>query len=214
MRTWFAESSARQSKSGGSYSLGTSLRTKYFGALSKGKSKQSAMSIAIGRLTEEDWLEFSRIRLKALAADPEVFGSNYERESQMTETEWRGRLRAEDNAIFLIYDGETSVGMTCVSVDRHDATGKTAILWGSWLAPHVRGKGLSKLMYRTRLEWAKQQPTVEKIIVSHRASNLSSKRANQKHGFTTTHKIERIWTDGATEDEIFYELKIKRSETV
>ena len=167
------------------------------------------MSITIRRLTEDDWLEFSQIRLKALQTDPEVFGSNYEKESQMTEADWRGRLRAKDNAIFLLCAGDTPIGMTCVSIDRHDATKKTALLWGSWLAPPFRGKGLSELMYQTRINWAKRQPTVEKIIVSHRASNLSSKRANQKHGFTTTHKIEETWTDGATEDEIFYELKIK-----
>ena len=167
------------------------------------------MSITIRQLTEDEWLEFSRIRLQALLTDPQVFGSNYEKESQMTEDEWRSRLRAKDNAIFLIYENETAVGITCVSVDREDPTRKTALLWGSWLAPHFRGKGLSALMYRTRIDWAKRQPTVEKIIVSHRASNLASKHANQKHGFVLTGKTEKIWTDGATEDEIFYELEIK-----
>lgn len=114
------------------------------------------MSITIRRLTEDDWLEFSQVRLKALQTDPQVFGSNYEKESQMPETEWRGLLQAKDNAIFLIYEDETPIGMTCVSVDRNDATGKTALLWGSWLAPHVRAKGLSELMYQTRINWAKE----------------------------------------------------------
>jgi RimJ/RimL family protein N-acetyltransferase len=167
------------------------------------------MNVTIRRLTENEWLEFSRIRLQALLTDPQVFGSNYEKESQMLETDWRERLRAEDNAIFLIYAGDTPVGMTSVSVDRNDSTGKTALLWGSWLAPYVRGKGLSELMYRTRIEWAKAQPSVEKIIVSHRASNAASKYANQKHGFVLTHKNEKVWNDGVTEDELFYELKIK-----
>ena len=167
------------------------------------------MNITIRRLTEDDWLAFSQVRLTALQTDPKVFGSNYERESQMTEAEWRSRLQAKDNAIFLIYENETPIGMTCISIDRDDATKKTALLWGSWLAPHVRGKGLSKLMYQTRINWAKRQPTVEKIIVSHRASNLASKCANQKHGFVAMHKNEKVWTDGTTEDEIFYELKIK-----
>lgn len=165
--------------------------------------------MTIRQLTENEWLEFSRIRLQALSTDPQVFSSNYEKESQMSEAEWRSRLRAKDNGIFLIYEHETPIGMTCVSVDRDDPTRKTALLWGSWLAPHFRGKGLSESMYQTRIEWAKRQPTVEKIVVSHRASNLSSKYANQKHGFVLTHKIEKVWTDGATEDEIFYELRIK-----
>lgn len=165
------------------------------------------MNVFIKQLTENDWREFSRVRLKALQTDPTVFGSNYEKESQMTEADWRSRLQAKDNAIFLLYDGDTPIGVTGVSIDREDPTMKTALLWGSWLAPHYRGNGLSELMYQNRINWAKAQPNVEKIIVSHRASNLSSKYANQKHGFFLTHKTEKVWTDGMTEDEIFYELK-------
>ncbi len=167
------------------------------------------MSITIRQLTEDDWFELSQVRLKALLTDPNVFGSNYEKESQMPEAEWRSRLQAKDNAIFLIFENKTPIGMTCVSVDRDDLTKKTALLWGSWLEPHTRGKSLSELMYQARINWAKAQPTVEKIIVSHRASNILSKYANQKHGFVLTYKTEKVWTDGATEDEIFYELKIK-----
>jgi RimJ/RimL family protein N-acetyltransferase len=167
------------------------------------------MSISIRQLTENDWHEYSQVRLTALQTDPNVFGSNYEKESQMTEAEWRSRLETKDNAIFLLYENETAIGMTGASINWNDPTRKTALLWGSWLAPQVRGKGLSQLMYQTRINWAKQQPTVEKIIVSHRESNVSSKYANQKHCFVYTHKTAKIWTDGATEDEIFYELKIK-----
>lgn len=166
------------------------------------------MSFQIRLLNENDWLAFSQIRLKALKTDPKVFGSNFERESKFPEDDWRERLRAEDNAIFLISDDEAPIGITAVSVDRNDRSGKTALLWGSWLAPEFRGKGLSNLMYQTRIDWAKSRSNVEKIIVSHRASNLASKRANQKYGFTETHTTEKIWTDDATENEIFYELKI------
>ncbi len=167
------------------------------------------MSFSIRQLTENDWRGLSHIRLKALQTDPTVFGSNYERESQMTETGWRNRLQAKDNAIFLIYEDEMPIGMTCVSIDRNDPTKKIALLWGSWLEPDFRGKGLSNLMYQTRIHWAKEHPTVEKIIVSHRASNLSSKCANQKHEFVMTHTVGKVWTDGVVEDEIFYELIVK-----
>lgn len=168
------------------------------------------MNVSIEQLTEHDWRAFSEIRLRALKTDPHVFGSNYERESHFSEFDWRSRLQAKDNAIFLICENETPIGITCVSVDRNDPTGKTALLWGSWLAPHARGKGLSKLMYQMRIEWAKGQPTVEKIIVSHRASNSASMRANQKHGFVWTQTTEDVWGDGSTENLISYELKIKR----
>ena len=166
-------------------------------------------NFTIRKLTEADWREFSQIRLKALLSDPQVFGSNYEKEKDTPEDEWREILRSEQTAVFLISADEKPIAITCVSIDRDDPTKKTALLWGSWLAPLYRRKGLSELMYRTRIDWAKQQPTVEKITVSHRASNLSSKFANQKHGFKMTHTKEKVWTDGTTEDEVCYELQIK-----
>jgi RimJ/RimL family protein N-acetyltransferase len=171
--------------------------------------KCSMKSFTIRKLTEDDWLELSQIRLKALLSDPQVFGSNYEREKDTPEADWRKLLRSDENAIFLIYENEKPIGMTCISIDRDDETKKTALMWGSWLAHEFRRRGLSELMYRTRIDWAKKQPTVEKITVSHRASNLSSKFANQKHGFKFTHTKEKIWTDSTTEDEVCYELQIK-----
>lgn len=166
------------------------------------------MTVMIRHLTEDDWSEFAQTRLQALQTDPKVFGSNYQKESQMTETNWRNRLKI--NQVFLIYESATPIGMTGVSIHRDDASGKTAILWGSWLATSFRGRGLSALMYQTRINWAKQQPVVERIIVSHRASNLASKRAIQKHGFVVTHTIENLWADGTIEDIVSYELKIER----
>ena len=72
------------------------------------------MNISIKQLTADDWLEFSHVRLKALLTDPMSFGSNYESEAKLTETDWRARLAASDNAIFLIYENETPIGITCV----------------------------------------------------------------------------------------------------
>ena len=167
------------------------------------------MNISIRQLTEEDWRLFSEIRLKALQSDPSAFGSNYAFESQFAEVDWRMRLRSEDSAIFMIFADETPIGITGVGVDRTDLTRKTAIFWGSWLDPEIRRRGISDLMYKTRIEWAKNRPGVERIIVAHRASNDASKYANRQHGFVFTHTHEITWSDGVTEDEVWYELKLK-----
>ncbi len=166
------------------------------------------MNISIRQLSEKDWRILSQVRLKALKTDPKVFGSNYAKESKMTEADWRGWLQREDAAVFMLFAGEKPIGMTSVSVWREDETNQTAILTASWLEPEFRGKGLSKLIYEARIDWAKARPTVKRIIVSHRASNVASKYANQKHGFVFTHTNEKVWVDGITEDEVCYELKI------
>lgn len=173
------------------------------------KKSENFMNISIRQLYENDWREYSRIRLKALQTDPLVFGSNYEKESQMTADDWKSRLQSTDSATFMLFAGVTPIGITSVGIDREDASCKTALLWGTWLEPQYRGKGLSDLIYKTRIEWAMARPTVEKIIVSHRASNLASKHANQKHGFVFTHTLEKVWVDGETEDEVCYELMLK-----
>ena len=171
------------------------------------------MSISIRQLHENDWRLLSEVRLKALQTDPQVFGSNFEYESKFTIDDWKSRLKAKDSAVFMLFDGDAPIGMTGVAIDREDVTRRTALLWGSWLETAYRGRGVSKLIYRTRIDWAKAQRSVERIVVSHRASNHASKYANQKHGFVLTRTLEKLWHDGLTEDEVFYELKLTETES-
>ena len=159
-------------------------------------------------MNEDDWQIFKKIRLEALANDPFVFGSTFVAESERTEEQWREFLRSPKYGIFVLFDDAGPRGMTGIVLDRDDPGERTALLWGSWLAPDVRGKGLSKLLYESRIAWAREHPTVERIIVSHRASNLSSKFANQAFGFVPTHVTEKIWNDGVAEQEFHYELAV------
>lgn len=167
------------------------------------------MGVSIKRITENDWQDLRSVRLKALQSDPAVFGSNYQKEAAMTEAEWKTWLQTDDAAIFLLYENAAPIGMTAIAVDRADPTKRRAVLWGSWLEPRTRGMGFSKMMYQARIAWATEHPTIETIIVSHRASNLSSKHANQKHGFVFTHKQEKVWPDGTPDENIFYALNVK-----
>jgi RimJ/RimL family protein N-acetyltransferase len=100
--------------------------------------------------------------------------------------------------------------MTGIVIDKDDRSKRTAVLWGSWLRPDLRGKGLSDLLYGARIEWARRHPTCARIVVSHRVSNLSSKRAIQRHGFRWTHAEEKCWNDGAVENDHYYELVLDK----
>lgn len=164
--------------------------------------------ITIRKFEERDWQILKEIRLKALKSDPGVFGSNYQKESEMTNEEWLGWLTNPDAASFGVFDGDQIVGMTGIAIHRDDLTKKSAILWGSWLEPVYRRQGISKQMYESRITWVRQHPTCEKIVVSHRAANAASKHANQKHGFVYTHKTTKQWPDGVEDDDLFYELRL------
>ena len=167
--------------------------------------------IFLRKLEEQDWALLRVIRLRALDADPGVFSSNFKDESQNEEKDWRGQLAQKNTAIFGIFQNDQIIGMTSVSIHRDDPWQKIALLWGSWLERSCRGKGLSVLMYEKRIEWAYEHPTCEKITVSHRASNIASMRANQKHGFVKAYTISKQWPDGIIEDDIFYELILDKN---
>ncbi|OOG19276.1 hypothetical protein BWD42_04870 [Sphingobacterium sp. CZ-UAM] len=85
-----------------------------------------------------------------------------------------------------------------------------AYLGQSYIQPLYRRLGLSTLLYRIRMEAAKTLK-LKKLTVSHRKSNLASKAANQRVGFTYTHQETMNWLDGTTEDVLYYSLDLKDS---
>ena len=165
--------------------------------------------IAIRLLARDDWQAFRTIRLAALQAHPGAYSATYAEAVQRSDAEWQAPLAAEDRAVFGLFDGAELVGITGVLTDRGDPSGETAMLVMSFIAPAYRGRGLSSLLYRARLAWIAQHPRFARVVVSHRASNEASRRANQRHGFTLTHVAPRTWPDGVVEDEVFYTLNMR-----
>lgn len=110
-----------------------------------------------------------------------------------------------------MFDDARLIGITAVFTFNGDSTGQTAILAMSFIDPEYRGRGLSRLLYEARVAWAKAQPNLTRVIVSHRESNEVSRRANQHFGFVYTHTTSRTWPDGVTENELHYELRLDKS---
>jgi len=154
---------------------------------------------------------YKHIRLRALQADPQVFGSSYAKEAADPDSRWQAGLAdPETVGIFGVFDGGALIGMTGIALLRDDPVRETAKLWGSWIIPAARGRGVSVPMYQARLAWARRHPAVRRVIVSHRQSNLASMRANQKHGFQRTHAEDHVWPDGVSEPHVFYELRLDK----
>lgn len=168
------------------------------------------MNVTIRQLKPDDWAILQNVRLTALQSDPNSFGSWYANEAHKTEADWRKQLEFADGAIFGLFDGDTAIGMTGVAVDRNDPSKTRGVLWGSWIHPDYRGKGLSKLLYEARIGWAKAHPTMEILMVSHRAHNTASKFANQKHGFVYKKTESKTWHGDVVEDDLNYELRLDK----
>ncbi len=161
----------------------------------------------IRALEPDEWDALRNIRLHGLKTCPSVFSSNYAREAAYTEADWRDWLSRDGKCMFGLFHEMRLIGITGIFILRDDAT--TAKLGASFIHEDYRGQGLARMLYAARLNWAKNQPGLKRVIVSHRAGNDISRRANQAWGFVRTKRQPHTWPDGITEDEINYELAIE-----
>jgi len=166
---------------------------------------------SIRHLTPEDWQEFAAIRLEALKRNRGVFTSNYEKEHAYDEHQWKSHWLSQGNkSVFGLFDGLKLIGITGVFTYKDDASGKTGIMGLSYIQPDYRGQGLSDFLYRAHIDWAVNHKEWTKLIIGHRETNEPSRRANQRHGFQFTHRVNRTWPDGAQEDELCYEIDLEQ----
>jgi len=168
-------------------------------------------SIAIRALEPSEWALFRDFRLNALKAAPGVFGGAYDTEVNDPPEKWQRIIKGQSDQVFGLFDEERLIGITAAFARREDPSGETAALAMSFILPEYRGRGLSRLCYETRLAWIRTVPQFKRVLVSHRKSNEASRRANAPFGFKETHRAPRVWPDGTTDDQIFYELLLTGS---
>jgi RimJ/RimL family protein N-acetyltransferase len=159
-------------------------------------------------LAVSEWEMFRDVRLMALKDAPGVFATSYTQAAQRTPETWQSLVTGPTNQIFGLFDGQRVVGITGAFAWPDDRSCETVTLVMSYIVPAYRGRGLSRLLYATALDWTRAQPRFRRVIVAMRASNAASQRACERHGFTPVRTATRTWPDGATEDEIIYELRL------
>lgn len=104
--------------------------------------------ISVRPLTEQEWSEYRSVRLAALQESPEAFVASHEQEAEYDEEFWRVRLRRSQRLLAEV-DGEP-VGTASVGVVDTDEgqDGRIAELFGLWVSPALRGKGVASALVR------------------------------------------------------------------
>ena len=155
-----------------------------------------------------EWKALPDFRLAALGSAPGFFLGSLDEEVNWSPEDWQRTIKGPAHQVFGLFDQEILIGITAAFTWRGDTRGRTAVLAMSFVLPHYRGRGLSRLFYEARLAWIRDQPQFRRIVVSHRASNEASRHAIQKRGFVHTNIVAHLWPDGQTEDEVFYEMNL------
>jgi RimJ/RimL family protein N-acetyltransferase len=162
----------------------------------------------VRQLNASDWQTYKDVRLEALARHGDVFGISLEKETLRDDGSWKAMLSNGTQAFFGLSDGTQIVGITGVITDTYVENSRTAILIASYIREAYRKRGLSALLYKARIDWARQSGQFDRIIVGHREGNEYSRRANQKFGFILYGEEEQTWGDGSTGKIYRYELRL------
>ena len=166
--------------------------------------------IYIRALSVKDVEIYKPLHLEALKTESGFFSSRYEDALKRSPAEWKEILSGTDRHLFAMFlkhpESDMPIGLTGLFANRDDP--QTGELVHSFILPYYRGRGLSDLFYRVRLELAMQHSSFLRLKVSHRAGNEPSRRAILRHGFTQTHKTRRLWPDGVEEEEWHYTLDL------
>ncbi|MEL6478414.1 MAG: GNAT family N-acetyltransferase [Pseudomonadota bacterium] len=105
-------------------------------------------------LPPDGWPRYRAIRLRALADAPEAFASTLAEETAFAAETWRARL-CPGAVTLLATAGARDVGMARGEA-WHGLPGRVG-LFGMWVAPEARGKGIGKRLVLGIIAWARDE---------------------------------------------------------
>lgn len=167
----------------------------------------SAMMLKVRRLEAKDAVDFRDLRLEALKAHPEAFGSSWDAELGKPATSWRETLEA--NAVFGGWVGSSPLaGMAGFHIRGGAKLQHKGVLWGMYLRPQARGTGLAGALVDKVIEHARL--LVEDLTLSVVASNMAAQRLYRAAGFEQYGLERRALKVGAEyHDELLMTLSLR-----
>jgi ribosomal protein S18 acetylase RimI-like enzyme len=153
----------------------------------------------IRRLSGGDAQVYRELRLEALERQPEAFGASLDDERRMSIDDMRDRL--ERSRIFGALDNGNLAGVAGWYRMSGDKLAHRGALWGMYVRPVARGKGLGAALVRRVLGDASGQ--VEQMHLTVVSSNGPAQRLYERMGFAS-YGIEprALKVDGSYFDEI------------
>lgn len=138
----------------------------------------------IRRVVETDAAAWWALRLRALREHPEAFGSDYDEARLRPLARATGFLRPHPDAAGDFVLGAFAGGMPVGTIGfRRERRGKMrhkGAIWGVYVAPEGRGRGLGRALLTATIALARAQPDLEQIalaVVTENAAALALYRA-------------------------------------
>jgi len=119
----------------------------------------------IRRVTTSDAPSFRTLRLAGLGESPASFASSYEEEATFDAEHFTRQLGPpEDRGVFGSFDGSRLVGIAGLGRENRRQLSHKAFLWGVYVEPDMRRRGVSKMLISEILRFAQRVPGIIQVI--------------------------------------------------
>ena len=161
------------------------------------------MTIAIRRGTDADARAFREVRLQALRDHPEAYSADYEVPMAWPMDAWLDRLRA--SPIYFAVDEAVNksawVGMAGIYFGNTLKTRHRGTIWGVYVRPEYRGRGLAGQLVKTCVDWAVQE-SLRLVTLYVVTTNAAALATYKRCGFNICGvEPDGIYTHGTYYDE-------------
>ncbi|HTS37606.1 MAG TPA: GNAT family N-acetyltransferase [Candidatus Solibacter sp.] len=166
-------------------------------------------------LRPEDASEWLRLRLEALRGDPEAFSASLEEYESLSLDEVKTRLWSGSEAFVVgAFDGSQRLnGVAGFFRERGAKTRHKGRVWGVYVSPVAREKGIGKALMQSLLEHAARIDGVEQILISVATTQEAARKLYRSLGFEPFGREPRaLKIGGKLIDEEYMVLQLDRTE--
>jgi len=140
----------------------------------------------VHRARATDWREVREIRLRSLADAPDAFSTTLAEDQSRSDAEWRSRVDDAGAAHFLARAPQSVCVGLAVGSAFTDYT-DTAGLFGMWVAPEARERGVGTALVQAVIAWARNE-NYKRIVLDVGDDNTAAMSLYAACGFSATGK--------------------------
>jgi ribosomal protein S18 acetylase RimI-like enzyme len=141
--------------------------------------------IAIEQAHAEDWQVWRDLRLRALATDPDAFGSTLAEWQDADEPRWRDGFATVLFRAIAVVDGRPSgmIGCRESSAGTDPAASPGVEIVSVWVSRSVRGRGVGDALIAAALRWAARDRPDRTVLLQVREANAAAIALYRRNGF-------------------------------
>jgi ribosomal protein S18 acetylase RimI-like enzyme len=162
------------------------------------------------KLTENDASQFQELWLRSLQIEKLAFASSYAEEVATSLEQVAQRLAATDRGVIGAFEGEVLCGV--IGVGRHGLKSLVhkAFIWGMFVEPSHRGRGVGRLLVEAAQSFIKSMPELRQATLDVLKSNAAAVGLYRACGFRVYGEEERaLFLHGEYHDELLMHWAVK-----